>query len=126
MLEHSPLLFLPLEPDEDEEIARHINQTRPDIVWVGLGTPKQERWMSAHLGGLDAPVLVGVGAAFDFHAGVKAHAPRWMQRAGLEWLSRLLAEPRRFGPRYLLNNPWFIWEGLLQSIGVKRHDSQIE
>lgn len=118
--------FRLLEPNEDEETVRNINQTHPDIVWVGLGTPKQERWMSAHVGRLDAPVLVGVGAAFDFHAGVKAQAPRWMRRAGLEWLFRLLAEPRRLGPRYLLNNPWFIWEVFLQSIGVKRYDSQAE
>jgi N-acetylglucosaminyldiphosphoundecaprenol N-acetyl-beta-D-mannosaminyltransferase len=114
--------FRPLEPDEDDAVVRYINQTRPDIVWVGLGTPKQEHWMSAHVGRLDAPVLAGVGAAFDFHAGAKAQAPRWIQRAGIEWLFRLLAEPRRLGPRYLRNNPWFLWEVLLQSIGVKRYD----
>jgi len=114
--------FRPLEPDEDEEAVRYINQARPDIVWVGLGTPKQELWMRAHVGRLTAPVLVGVGAAFDFHAGVKPQAPRWIQRAGLEWLFRMLAEPRRLGPRYLLNNPWFVWEVFLQSIGVKKYD----
>ena len=88
---------------------RRINEAAPDIVWVGLSTPKQERWMRAHVGRLEAPVLIGVGAAFDFHAGLKRQAPVWMQRSGLEWLFRLLTEPRRLGPRYLVNNPAFVW-----------------
>ena len=86
-----------------------INATQPDIVWVGLSTPKQERWMASHVGRVAAPVLVGVGAAFDFHAGVKRQAPRWMQQNGLEWLFRLASEPRRLGARYLVNNPRFVW-----------------
>ena len=88
-------------------VAR-IASTRPDIVWVGLSTPKQERWMAAHVERLGAKVLIGVGAAFDFHAGLKRQAPGWMQRSGLEWLFRLLSEPRRLGPRYLTNNPAFV------------------
>jgi len=102
--------FRPLTQDEDERLVDAINAAHPDIVWVGLSTPKQERWMSAHVGRLRAPVLVGVGAAFDFHAGVKRQAPRWMQRSGLEWSFRLATEPRRLWRRYLVNNPSFVWQ----------------
>jgi N-acetylglucosaminyldiphosphoundecaprenol N-acetyl-beta-D-mannosaminyltransferase len=77
---------------------------------VGLSTPKQERWMASHVGRVTAPVLVGVGAAFDFHAGVKPQAPRWMQQSGLEWSFRLMTEPRRLWKRYLVNNPQFVWK----------------
>jgi len=102
--------FRPLTPEEDERLVNAINAANPDIVWVGLSTPKQERWMAAHVGRLRAPVLVGVGAAFDFHAGVKRQAPRWMQRSGLEWSFRLATEPRRLWRRYLVNNPSFVWQ----------------
>jgi N-acetylglucosaminyldiphosphoundecaprenol N-acetyl-beta-D-mannosaminyltransferase len=101
--------FGPMTSEEDEAVVERMNAARPDIVWVGLSTPKQERWMAAHVGRLSAPVLVGVGAAFDFHAGLKRQAPRWMQRAGLEWSFRLMTEPRRLGKRYLVNNPAFLW-----------------
>jgi N-acetylglucosaminyldiphosphoundecaprenol N-acetyl-beta-D-mannosaminyltransferase len=104
--------FRPLTPEEDRAVVEQINASRADIVWVGLSTPKQERWMAAHVGQLEAPALLGVGAAFDFHAGLKKQAPRWMQRAGLEWLFRLVTEPRRLGPRYLVNNPRFLWRVL--------------
>lgn len=109
----------PLTAEEDEEIVAKINNAGPDIVWVGIGAPRQELFMGEHIGKLHAPVLVGVGAAFDFHAGTKRQAPRWMMRSGLEWLFRLLQEPRRLGPRYLVNNPRFIVRALLQTI---RHD----
>jgi len=102
--------FRPLTPEEDEQIVDDINRANPDIVWVGLSTPKQERWMAAHVGRLRAPVLVGVGAAFDFHAGIKRQAPPWMQRSGLEWSFRLATEPRRLWRRYLVNNPSFVWQ----------------
>ena len=78
--------------------------------------------MAAHLGRIDAPVMIGVGAAFDFVAGSKRQAPRWMQRNGLEWLFRLVSEPRRLGRRYLVNNPAFLWQLLLQSIGVRHYE----
>lgn len=113
--------FHPITFAEDEAVVARIDATKPDIVWVGLSTPKQERWMAAHLGRLTAPVLVGVGAAFDFHAGVKRQAPRWMQRSGLEWSFRLLSEPRRLGKRYLVNNPLFIWRMSLQLWRRARH-----
>ena len=83
--------FRPLTRDEDEDSTQLINQTEPDIVWIGLSTPKQEYWMHEHLGRVRAPVMIGVGAAFDFHAGIKKQAPRWMQRSGLEWSFRLLS-----------------------------------
>ena len=104
---HSPP-FRPLTDDEDADVVARINGSGADIVWVGLSTPKQERWMADHVERLDAPVLLGVGAAFDIHAGTLRQAPRWMQRAGLEWLFRLLAEPRRLWRRYLRNNPLFV------------------
>jgi N-acetylglucosaminyldiphosphoundecaprenol N-acetyl-beta-D-mannosaminyltransferase len=100
--------FRPLTDEEDEEVVRRINDANPDIVWVGLSTPKQERWMADHIGRLNAPVLIGVGAAFDMHAGLLPHAPPWMQRSGLEWLYRLWREPRRLWRRYLRNNPPFL------------------
>ena len=109
--------FRRLTSEEDDEIVRRINQADPDIIWVGLSTPKQERWMSEHVGRVTAPVMIGVGAAFDFHAGIKRQAPRWMQHSGLEWFFRLLTEPRRLWRRYLYNNPMFLWNVLLQRIG---------
>jgi N-acetylglucosaminyldiphosphoundecaprenol N-acetyl-beta-D-mannosaminyltransferase len=112
--------FRALEPDEDDEAVRRINQARPDIIWVGLSTPKQERWMRAHVGRITAPALVGVGAAFDFHAGLKRQAPRWIQHSGFEWLFRLAAEPRRLWRRYLYNNPRFIFLVALQALGLRR------
>lgn len=113
--------FRPLGAEEDAALVQRINAARPDIVWVGLGTPKQERWMSAHVEQLGASALIGVGAAFDFHAGLKRQAPRWMQRIGLEWLFRLLSEPRRLWRRYLVNNPAFIYAVLLQALGIRRY-----
>jgi N-acetylglucosaminyldiphosphoundecaprenol N-acetyl-beta-D-mannosaminyltransferase len=102
--------FRPLTREEDDRLVDTINAANPDIVWVGLSTPKQERWMAAHVGRLRASALIGVGAAFDFHAGVKRQAPRWMQRSGLEWTFRLATEPRRLWRRYLVNNPSFVWQ----------------
>lgn len=104
---HSPP-FRELDDDEAKAAASMINSTRPDVVWVGLSTPKQERWMSRFRDMLDAPVLIGVGAAFDMHAGRVAQAPRWMQKSGLEWLFRLSVEPRRLWRRYLRVIPSFI------------------
>jgi len=102
---------------EKEEVTEMINLARADIVWIGLGAAKEEYWAARHVGKIVAPVLIGVGAAFDFHAGVKPQAPRWMMRAGLEWFFRVLTEPRRLGPRYLKDNPVFIWNLLLQAFG---------
>lgn len=105
--------FREMTAAEDDELIRVINTAAPDIVWVGLSTPKQERWMAQHVDRLNAPVLIGVGAAFDIHAGTVAQAPRWMQRSGLEWLYRLAREPRRLWRRYLRNNPAFLYRIIL-------------
>ncbi|MEM4203324.1 MAG: WecB/TagA/CpsF family glycosyltransferase [Candidatus Methanomethylicaceae archaeon] len=111
--------FRPLTPEEDERIVQMLNEANPDIVWVGLGSPKQEYWMAGHRARLTAPVLIGVGAAFDFLTGRKPQAPRWMQRAGLEWLFRLLTEPRRLWPRYR-QYPRFVWLVLQELLNHKK------
>ncbi len=105
--------FRPLTAAEDDAVVGGIERAAPQLVWVGLGTPKQERWMAAHRDRLSAPVLLGVGAAFDIHAGLLPQAPRWMRACGLEWLYRLGREPRRLAGRYLRNNPRFLLEILL-------------
>jgi len=94
---------------EAAETIKAINDARPDILWVGLGSPKQDLWMEMHRDRLDVPVIAGVGAALDFLAGAKPQAPLWMQRAGLEWLFRLCCEPRRLWKRYLVGNSLFLF-----------------
>jgi len=101
--------FRELTPQEHDVETARIREARPDLVWVGLSTPKQERWMSANVERLGVPALLGVGAAFDIHAGTLKQAPPWMQRSGLEWLYRLYREPRRLARRYLSNNPRFVF-----------------
>jgi N-acetylglucosaminyldiphosphoundecaprenol N-acetyl-beta-D-mannosaminyltransferase len=113
---HTPP-FRNLTPEEDSEIVETINQAEPDVVWVGLSTPKQERWMAGHRSRLFASALIGVGAAFDFNAGLKHQSPKWIQRMGFEWLYRLLTEPRRLWKRYLINNPLFILLIIAQATG---------
>ena len=104
---HSPP-FRPSTEDETEAIVAEINGSGADVVWVGVGQPKQEEWMAAMRDRLDAPILIGVGAAFDFHAGLVPQAPAWMQRGGLEWTYRLVHEPRRLWRRYARYNPRFV------------------
>jgi N-acetylglucosaminyldiphosphoundecaprenol N-acetyl-beta-D-mannosaminyltransferase len=104
---HTPP-FRTLTAQEDEAVVRKINEARPDIVWVGLSTPKQEYWMAAHAERIEAPVMIGIGAAFDFLSGLKPQAPPVMQRNGLEWLYRLVTEPRRLWRRYLSIVPGFL------------------
>jgi N-acetylglucosaminyldiphosphoundecaprenol N-acetyl-beta-D-mannosaminyltransferase len=113
--------FRPTGTLEEPEVIKEINDARPDVVWVGLGTPKQDFWVSQHRPFLDAPVLVAVGAAFDFHTGRVPQAPSWMQRSGLEWLFRLLQEPRRLAFRYLVYNPLFIMHILLQITNLRTY-----
>jgi N-acetylglucosaminyldiphosphoundecaprenol N-acetyl-beta-D-mannosaminyltransferase len=100
--------FRPLTAAEEHEIARQINSARPDVLWVGIGVPKQEKWMARMRDRLEVPVMCAVGAAFDFHAGRISQAPAWMQRRGLEWTYRIAQEPRRLLPRYLYYNPRFM------------------
>jgi N-acetylglucosaminyldiphosphoundecaprenol N-acetyl-beta-D-mannosaminyltransferase len=112
--------FRALTSQEDADTVRAISAARPEIVWVGLSTPKQERWMADHVGRIDGAVLIGVGAAFDFHAGLKRQAPGWMQRSGLEWSFRLATEPRRLWRRYGRIVPEFAWRVLLSELGIGR------
>lgn len=101
--------FRPLTREEDDGIIEMINKAAPDVLWVGIGCPKQEVWMHSHREKLNIPVMVGVGAAFDFLAGTKPQAPAWMRNSGLEWLFRLLTEPGRLWRRYIVNGSLFIW-----------------
>jgi N-acetylglucosaminyldiphosphoundecaprenol N-acetyl-beta-D-mannosaminyltransferase len=111
--------FRPADAEEDRGVLDAINAASPDIVWVGLGTPKQDYWVARHRPLLTAPALIAIGAAFDFHAGLLAQAPRWMQQSGLEWAFRLAQEPRRLAFRYLVYNPRFIFETVLQLTGLR-------
>jgi N-acetylglucosaminyldiphosphoundecaprenol N-acetyl-beta-D-mannosaminyltransferase len=104
---HSPP-WRELTPAEQEAVAQDIDRSGADVVWVGIGVPKQEKWMAAMRDRLEAPVLIGVGAAFDIHAGLVPQAPARMQRLGLEWLFRLVQEPGRLWRRYLRYNPRFV------------------
>ena len=112
--------FRPLTEEEDAAVCERINSAAPDVVWVGLGAPKQDIWMAEHAARLRVPVLVGIGAAFDFFTGRIQQAPRWMRENGLEWLFRLLADPRRLWFRYLVYNPWFVGCLLLEACGLKK------
>ncbi|HVU28387.1 MAG TPA: WecB/TagA/CpsF family glycosyltransferase [Verrucomicrobiae bacterium] len=113
--------FRALNPDEEKQLQEQIRVSRPDIFWVGLSTPKQEKFMAEFLPKLDATLMIGVGAAFDFHSGRVKQAPRWMQRGGLEWIYRLCQEPRRLAKRYFRNNPLFLAKIALQIAGFKRY-----
>jgi N-acetylglucosaminyldiphosphoundecaprenol N-acetyl-beta-D-mannosaminyltransferase len=112
--------FRPLNAEELEQLQERVRLARPDVMWIGLSTPKQERFMAEHLEKLDVTLMFGVGAAFDFLAGKARQAPRWMQRAGLEWFFRLCHEPRRLWKRYLKNNPLFVARILCQLMRLKR------
>ena len=105
--------FRQLTDKEDEEVIQRINEEKPDFLWVGLGAPKQEVWMASHKNKISA-VMIGVGAGFDFHAGVVKRAPVWMQRSGLEWLYRLFQDPKRLWKRYVVTNSKFIWYEIIK------------
>ena len=113
--------FRPLNPDEAGDLVQRVRRLKPDLFWVGLSTPKQENFMAQYWQQLEATLFVGVGAAFDFHAGRVRQAPLWMQRNGLEWLFRLGCEPRRLWKRYLKNNPLFVLRAFAQVAGLKRY-----
>ena len=100
--------FRSLSAEEDDAIAKQIDEAKPDVLWVGVGVPKQEKWMARMRDRIEVPVMGGVGAAFDFHAGRISQAPGWMQERGLEWIYRIAQEPRRLLPRYLFHNPRFM------------------
>lgn len=113
--------FRPLTPNEDATLAETVAAARPDLFWVGLSTPKQERFMADYLPRLRCTVMLGVGAAFDFHSGRVKQAPRWVQRSGLEWLYRVSQEPRRLWKRYCVNIPLFLARIALQKSGLKEY-----
>jgi N-acetylglucosaminyldiphosphoundecaprenol N-acetyl-beta-D-mannosaminyltransferase len=118
--------FRPLDPEEDQEIGITIRRAAPDVLWVGLGTPKQERWMCEHRDKLNVPVLVSVGAAFDVLSGRRNQAPRWMREHGLECLFRLLQEPRRLWRRYLVGGARFVVYLALENLKLRRFDACAE
>lgn len=115
----------PLTESEEAELSERINGDYPDVVWVGIGAPKQEKWMARMRPRLDPPLLVGAGAAFDFLAGLKRQAPAWMQRRGLEWAFRLSQEPLRLLPRYLRYNPAFVAAFLRQYARERRASGHV-
>ena len=114
--------FRPLTNQDEEQIAKILEAAAPDVAWIGLSTPKQERWMHRHQNRLRVPVLVGVGAAFDFKTGRTRQAPEWIRENGFEWLFRLLTEPRRLWRRYLIQGSQFTWNVSLEVLGLKRFE----
>ena len=113
--------FRPLTPEEEEELRVRMTQSRPDFVWVGISTPKQERFMATYMSRLPGTVYLGVGAAFDMHSGRTLQAPRWMQRSGLEWFFRLVTEPRRLWRRYVIGVPVYAFRLVQQLLGLRRY-----
>jgi N-acetylglucosaminyldiphosphoundecaprenol N-acetyl-beta-D-mannosaminyltransferase len=112
--------FRPLTPEEEGNLLALMVRLKPHILWVGLSTPKQEKFMAQFVGRLQVPLLVGVGAAFDYHTGTIRDCSNWIKRAGLQWVHRLMQDPRRLWKRYLLNNPAFIWQAARQILGSRR------
>ena len=118
--------FRKLTDAEELDLLRAVDRAKPDIVWVGLSTPKQERFMAEYLPRLNTTLMIGVGAAFDFHTGRIKDSSRWLKRAGLQWLHRLIQEPPRLWKRYLVNNPQFIFQAGLQLAGLRRYSLPID
>src|SRR5208283_756622 len=118
--------FRPLTEAEEEELASSVAAAAPDVLWVGLSTPKQEKWMYEHRCKLEVPVMLGVGAAFDIHSGKISRAPQWMRDNGLEWLFRLASEPRRLWRRYLLTIPKVVWLVCLELLQVSKPHSKLD
>jgi N-acetylglucosaminyldiphosphoundecaprenol N-acetyl-beta-D-mannosaminyltransferase len=113
--------FRPLSPTEEESLIEQVNQARPDVLWVGLGLPKQERWISRNLHRLHVPVVAAVGATFKFHSGIVPRAPGWVVRNGFEWAWRFAHEPRRLFRRYVLLGPPFLWNVALERYGLRTY-----
>ena len=113
--------FRELTAAEVAALHADVAAKQPDVIWIGLSTPKQEKFMAGNWRTLDAGLRLGVGAAFDFHSGRVRQAPRWMQRGGLEWFFRLCTEPRRLWRRYLVHNPLFVFRTILQLSGLRKY-----
>jgi N-acetylglucosaminyldiphosphoundecaprenol N-acetyl-beta-D-mannosaminyltransferase len=113
--------FRPLNEEEERELRDRLTQSRADILWVGLSTPKQERFMAEYFSKLPVKLMVGVGAAFDMHTGRTSDSPEWVKQIGMQWFHRLMQEPERLWKRYLYNNPRFVWKACLQMSGIRNY-----
>ncbi|MGA9669436.1 MAG: WecB/TagA/CpsF family glycosyltransferase [Terracidiphilus sp.] len=113
--------FRNLTPQEEKEVLAQVHEARPHIFWVGLSTPKQERFMARYIDYFQVPLMFGVGAAFDYHTGSIRDCPEWVKRAGMQWLHRLMQDPKRLWKRYLLNNPAFLWHIASQLLRLKQY-----
>ncbi|MGA7110586.1 MAG: WecB/TagA/CpsF family glycosyltransferase [Terracidiphilus sp.] len=118
--------FGDLSREQEQDLLDQVRKAKPHILWVGLSTPKQERFMARHVRTLQVPLLVGVGAAFDFHTGAIRDCSPWIKRAGLQWVHRMWQDPARLAPRYLRHNPAFLWRIALQLCGLRRSSHDIE
>lgn len=114
--------FRPLTAEEDDEIVKMINDAEPDILWVGLGMPKQDRWVYEHKDRLNVPIATGVGAAFAFHAGTVERVPSWIGNIGLEWAWRFIKEPRKLWRRDMVDGPQFLWHVMLEATGLRKYN----
>ncbi len=114
--------FRPLSPGEQSSLEATLRRLKPDLFWIGLSTPKQERFMAENMSRLDCGVMIGVGAAFDIHSGQLRDAPKWIKRSGLQWAHRLCQEPRRLWKRYLINNSAFLANIAMQLTGLRRYE----
>jgi N-acetylglucosaminyldiphosphoundecaprenol N-acetyl-beta-D-mannosaminyltransferase len=114
--------YRPLTPEEEEQVSRQVNESAADVLWVGLSTPKQEKWMHAHRNTLRVPLMLGVGAAFDMNSGRLRRAPEWIRENGLEWLFRLVMEPRRLWKRYLVIIPRSVFSVSLELFHLRKFD----
>jgi len=118
--------FRSLTQKEEHDVLLKVQESRPDILWVGMSTPKQDRFMAQYANYLRVPLMFGVGAAFDFHTGSIRDCSVWVKRAGLQWLHRLIQDPKHLWRRYLRNNPAFLWHIALQLSGLRRYDFQLQ
>jgi N-acetylglucosaminyldiphosphoundecaprenol N-acetyl-beta-D-mannosaminyltransferase len=114
--------FGPLSHQEEVRLCELVSETKPDVLWVGLSTPKQERFMAQYSDKIQSKIMVGVGAAFDIHTGFIKDAPGWIKKLGMQWLHRLLQDPSRLWKRYLVNNPQFMWKITLQMTRFSKYD----
>jgi N-acetylglucosaminyldiphosphoundecaprenol N-acetyl-beta-D-mannosaminyltransferase len=118
--------FRGLTPAEEGDVLARVRESRPDIIWVGLSTPKQEQFMARYVDYLQVPLMFGVGAAFDFHTGVIRDCSPWIKRAGFQWLHRLMQDPKRLWKRYVRNNPAFLWYIAMQLLRFRQYPSGLE
>lgn len=115
--------FRPLTAEEEADLARQVAETKPDFFWVGLSTPKQERFMDQYISKLDIKLMLGVGAAFDIHTGRIKDAPYWMKLTGVQWIHRIYQDPKRLWKRYLVNNPKFVYRIMLELLGLTKQEA---